>query len=251
MAFVLHSSRCAPKAYLAACTFSCAMLLCVAQAFALAVPALHGRVNDLAGLLDATQARALEQKLEAYERGSGHQLALLTIPSLEGDSLEDFSIRVVEDWKLGKKGKDDGILILVSRDDRKMRIEVGYGLEGDVPDAIASRIIREVMQPAFRRGDFYGGLNQAFDYLMRAAGGESVTIPQHRVERQGAPASLFMLLVIALVLFRFFGPLGLFMMGSGFGGRGRYHGGFGGGFGGGGFSGGGGGFGGGGASGGW
>ena len=237
-----------PRLFVTCCTLACAALFYPsALARALDVPPLRGRVNDLAGLLDATQAQALEQKLAAYERGSGHQFALLTLPSLEGDSLEDFSIRVVEAWKLGKKGRDDGILVLVAQQDRKMRIEVGYGLEGDVPDAIASRVIHEVMQPAFRSGDFYGGLNQAFDYLMRAAGGESVTIPEHRTQRQGAPLSLFMLLVIGLVLFRFFGPLGLLMMGSSLGGGHRYSGG---GFGGG-FSGGGGGFGGGGASGGW
>jgi uncharacterized protein len=222
---------------------------------ALDVPPLGGRVNDLAGLLDAGQRAALEQKLEAYERGSGHQFALLSVPSLDGDSLEDFSIRVVERWKLGKRGKDDGVLVLVAKQDRQMRIEVGYGLEGDIPDAIASRIVREVLQPAFKQGDFYGGLDQAFGMLMRAAGGESV-LPPPRAERR-QPGGMKLLFWGVIVLF-------WLLSGAGRGGRGRGAGAFllgagmGGGFGGGGrrgggggFGGGGGGFGGGGSSGGW
>jgi len=228
------------------------------QALALEVPRLAGRVNDLAGLLDAGQRAALEAKLEAYERGSGHQFALLSVPSLEGDSLEDFSIRVVESWKLGKRGKDDGVLLLVAKQERQMRIEVGYGLEGDIPDAIASRIVREVIQPAFRQGDFHGGLDQAFSLLMRAAGGESV-LPPPRAERR-QPGGLKLLFWGAILLFWLLSQAGrggrgrgagAFMLGAGMGGG--FGGGMGGrrGGGGGGFGGGGGGFGGGGASGGW
>src|SRR5262249_20887375 len=109
------------------------------------VPKLQGHVNDYARLLPAERAQALEARLADYERGSGHGFALLTLASLNGDALEDFSIHVAEQWKLGRKGKDDGLILLIVRDDRKMRIEVGYGLEGEIPDAIASRVIREVL----------------------------------------------------------------------------------------------------------
>src|SRR5215510_10333393 len=123
-------------------------------ALALDVPPLRGRVNDYAGLIPTDKARALEERLASFEAETGHQIAVLTIPSLEGDSLEDFSIRVADAWKIGKKGFDNGAILLIARDDRRLRIEVGYGLEGVMPDAIASRIIREVITPRFRSGDF-------------------------------------------------------------------------------------------------
>ncbi len=121
---------------------------------ALEVPTLTGRVNDLAQVLDPQAEQALEQRLSAYEQQSGHQFALLTLRSLEGDAIEPFALRVVEAWKLGQKQKDDGLLMLVSVDDRRMRIEVGYGLEGDIPDTLAGRIIRNVMVPEFRTGEY-------------------------------------------------------------------------------------------------
>src|SRR5262245_10271229 len=101
---------------------------------ALDVPPLGARVNDAAQLLSASERAALEAKLAAYEAQSGQQFVLVTVPSLEGDPIEDFSIRVAEKWKIGQRGKDDGLIVVVARDDRKMRIEVGYGLEGDVTD---------------------------------------------------------------------------------------------------------------------
>src|SRR6185436_3359338 len=107
---------------------------------------------DIAEMLSPTAEQQLEQKLSAYENNSQHQFALLTIDSLEGDALEDFSIRTVEAWKLGKKGKDDGLLLLVVERDRKLRIEVGYGLEGDITDAVSARVIRNVLGPALRAG---------------------------------------------------------------------------------------------------
>ncbi len=125
---------------------------------ALEVPFLTGRVVDDAHLLDAGSASRLEAVLRGYEKKTGRQLVVLTLPSLDGEPLEDFSIKVARTWKLGRKGKDDGILLLVARDDRQVRIEVGYGLEGDLPDALCGRIIRGVIVPRFRAGDYPGGI---------------------------------------------------------------------------------------------
>src|SRR5690606_23361020 len=106
-----------------------------------------GRVVDRASLLSGDEARALEKRLAEFESATGHQFALLTVPSLEGDSIEDFSMRVVEAWKLGAARRDDGLLLLVVPKDKTMRIEVGYGLEGAIPDALAGRIIRHTLAP--------------------------------------------------------------------------------------------------------
>jgi len=145
------------------------VLLC-ATASAREVPPLEGRVNDLAGVLDDGSRQRLEQLLAAHEKATGHQLAVLIVPSLEGDPIEDFSIRVVEEWKLGGEKEDDGLLLLVAMQERKIRIEVGYGLEGEIPDARAGRVISEIMRPLFRRGDVAGGVEEGLIALMRATG---------------------------------------------------------------------------------
>ncbi len=237
--------------------FASAALTWAAVGLALEVPKLQGRVNDHANLLQPAQRAQLESRLAAYEESSGNQFVLLTVRSLEGDPIEDFSIRIAEAWKLGSKQEDNGLILLVALEDRQMRVEVGYGLEGNIPDVIASRIIRNVLTPAFRQGDYYGGINQAFGALMKAASGEAVPEAAGPVRRgrESQPANPwvtgFSLLVTLLVLsmswlspgrrrrFGYYGGMG----GGHFGGRG--------GFGGGGFGGGGGGFGGGGASGNW
>ena len=139
--------------WLLSAAFSLIIGLSAAPVHALDVPALTGRVVDRADVLPPDAEQRITALLEAHERGSGQQFAVLTVPSLEDDPIEDFSIRVVEAWKLGKKGKDDGLLLLVVPKDRKVRVEVGYGLEGDVTDAVSARVIREVIQPAFRRND--------------------------------------------------------------------------------------------------
>ena len=118
------------------------------------IPDLHGRVTDEAGLLSTEAKERLEARLKALEEAKGAQLAVLTIQSLEGEILEEYSLRVAETWKLGRKEVDDGILLLVAVDDRKVRIEVGYGLEGILPDASCRRILDETILPEFRGGDF-------------------------------------------------------------------------------------------------
>jgi uncharacterized protein len=234
---------------------------------ALQVPPLQGRVNDQAALLSPATERSLTERLAQFESKTGHQLAVLTVPSLAGDPVENFSLRVVEAWKLGKKGKDDGVLLLVVANDHKMRIEVGYGLEGELPDIVAGRIIRDVMAPHFKHGDYDGGVSAAVDAIIEKTGGDAAVPaagqPQSVVARKPVgPVGRLIAWVFKLAFFGIFALALLFAFFvnlfiphrryyGGFGG-GSSGGGFGGGGGGGGgFSGGGGSFGGGGASGGW
>jgi len=157
-----------------------AALLAVAQLFALEVPYLASRVNDEADLLGPEAEQRLESTLGTLERETGAQVAVLTIPSLEDEVLEDFSIRVVEQWKLGRAGVDDGVLLLVARDDRKLRIEVGYGLEGALPDVVARRIIDEIIVPELRNGDFEGGIEAGVAALAGVIRGEELPPPPAR-----------------------------------------------------------------------
>jgi uncharacterized protein len=135
------------------------------------VPRLEARVTDRTGTLDATNKQRLETLLEAIERDRGAQIAVLLVPTTQPETLEQFGIRLAEAWKIGHKGADNGVIIIVAKNDRKMRIEVGYGLEGSIPDAIAKRIVAERMAPRFKQGDFAGGLIDAVEALEQAMGG--------------------------------------------------------------------------------
>ena len=179
------------------------MMIVAATAAALEVPYLAGRVNDLAGLLSEGAEARLEEKLGRLEEQTGAQVAVLTIPSLEGDPIEDFSIRVVETWKLGREGEDDGVLVLIARDDRRMRIEVGYGLEGVLTDAQSRRIIDAVMTPRFRAGDFDGGVEAAVGAISGTILGEPGAIPEGSPQRAGQrgrsnPGALIFFLIFGL-----------------------------------------------------
>ncbi|MCE7862230.1 MAG: TPM domain-containing protein [Bacteroidetes bacterium CHB5] len=137
------------------------------------VPELWGtRVHDDARVLKQETVEALESQLKAYEDSTSNQIAILTISSLEGEVIEEYSLRVAEKWKLGQKDKDNGVLLLIAVDDHKMRIEVGHGLEGVLTDAQCNRIIRNEMAPAFRRADFDGGIIAAVNGIVAAIGGE-------------------------------------------------------------------------------
>ncbi len=234
---------------------------------ALDVPPLRGRVNDYAGVMPSNQAQSLEAQLAQLERDTGHQVAVLTIPTLDGEDIEGFSIRVAESWKLGKKGFDDGVILVVAVKDRKLRLEVGYGLEGLLPDAMAKRITADYIVPHFRQQDFAGGIAAgiaAVDKLLRKE-----PLPESARKKPSRNPGLNSFAMLAIT----FGILGLMGFASasnrqksglwgtrgrrgptfwggpgGWGGGGFGGGGFGGGSDGGGFSGGGGGFGGGGAS---
>jgi uncharacterized protein len=154
----------------------------------LPVPELTGRIVDRAGLLPADEARALEVRLAAFERETSHQIVVLTLPSLEGEAIESFSIRVADRWKIGQKGLDNGVIVFVAAEDRRARIEVGYGLEGVIPDAVAARILRERMIPEFRRGAMDAGIVAGVDALMAVARGEVMAEPGRsgRPRAQGA-----------------------------------------------------------------
>lgn len=154
--------------------FVAGFLLVHAFAFAqLEVPELWGmRVHDEAGLLSPQMREQLELRLKEYEDSTSNQIAILIIPSLKGEVLEDYSLRVAEKWKLGQKEKDNGVLLLIAVEDRKMRIEVGYGLEGVLPDVICSRIIRNEIAPRFRRSEFDDGVWAGVEAIIQAIGGE-------------------------------------------------------------------------------
>ncbi|HBZ72769.1 MAG TPA: hypothetical protein DEP35_24770, partial [Deltaproteobacteria bacterium] len=156
----------------------------VPTARALDVPPLRARVNDLAGLLPPERQAQLEERLARYEQETSHQIVLLTVPSLEGDAIEDFSIRVADAWKIGHKGLDNGIIVVIARDERRARVEVGRGLEGAVPDVVASRILRDRMFPLFRAGRVPDGVDAGIEALMAAARGEE--IPEARRPRPDA-----------------------------------------------------------------
>ena len=146
-------------------------------AAALEVPYLSGRVNDLAELIPTDTEQRIDEKLAALEEATGAQMAVLTVPSLEGEVLEEYSFKVAETWGLGRAEQDDGLLLLVARDDRKMRLEVGYGLEGQLTDAQSGRILNNILRPAFRGGDFGGGIEAGVDAVIGTLQGEDVIPP--------------------------------------------------------------------------
>lgn len=173
---------------------------------ALEVPPSGGRVNDLAGLLSDQFEANLERQLEELEQETGAQIAILTIPSLEDEILEDFSLRVAETWRLGRGQFDDGVLLLIARDERRMRLEVGYGLEGAIPDAYAKRVVDDIIRPRFRSGDYDGGVTLAVDAISGLVQGDE-SLPPTTEERQtrdtgtsagGALAFLFFLVPVGL-----------------------------------------------------
>ncbi len=142
------------------------------------VPKLESRVTDLTDTLSADQRTALERKLADFEKRKGSQIAVLLVPSTEGEAIEAFSMRVAETWKIGRKGINDGVIIVVAKRDRRMRIEVGYGLEGALPDIICKRIIDEQMRPLFRSGEFSAGIDAAVDSIIKSVDGEPLPAPQ-------------------------------------------------------------------------
>jgi uncharacterized protein len=145
-----------------------------------AVPPLKTRVTDLTGTLAPSQRETLEQELRTFEARKGSQIAVLIVPTTQPEAVEQYSIRVAEAWKLGRKGVDDGVLLLVAKQDRELRIEVGYGLEGVIPDAVAKRVISEIIIPYFKQGDFYGGIHAGVARLIRLVDGEPLPPPEAR-----------------------------------------------------------------------
>jgi uncharacterized protein len=182
-----------------------------------AVPKLAARVTDLTATLDAGQRAALESKLAAFEARKGSQIAVLLVPSTRPETIEQYSIRVVDQWKLGRKGIDDGALLLVAKDDRKLRIEVGRGLEGVIPDAVANRIIAEHITPRFKEGDFSGGINAGVDRMIGVIEGEPLPAPKAKASEplgkgldspEGLIGLLFLVVVANSILRRVLGRFG-------------------------------------------
>jgi uncharacterized protein len=219
------------------------------------IPELRSPVVDRAGVLSAAARTQLERALLAYEEQAGHQVVVHTTPSLEGLPIEQYSMEIAEAWKVGHAGLDNGVILTVAPNERRARIEVGYGLEGVIPDAIAKRIIEDAILPEFRRGDVEAGIVAGTALILEAASGEYAPPIRRPPTRERSGRSPLGSLVWILLLLFAFGSRGLFFLPFMMGGsrRGGFSsGGFGGGgFGGGGFGGGGGGFGGGGASGSW
>ena len=144
------------------------------------VPKLAARVTDLTGTLTAEQQSMLEEKLSALEARKGAQIAVLVVPTTQPEEIEEYSIRVVDQWKLGRQKIDDGALLIVAKNDRDLRIEVGKGLEGVLTDVAAHRIISETIIPLLRQGDFYGGINAGLDQMIRVIDGEQLPAPDLR-----------------------------------------------------------------------
>jgi uncharacterized protein len=246
------------------CALAMLLLLATGAHAEIVFPALSGRVVDGAGLLDATFEQSLSAKLEAHENATGNQLVVVTLKDLQGYPIEDFGYQLARHWGIGQKGKNNGVLLIIAPNERKIRIEVGYGLEGELTDAISSNIITTQISPPFKRGQFDEGVDAGASAIIDALGGKYEMRKPTKSQGQRIHPGLFFLLMLGVIIFNMFGGgggfgrrglgrygalgAGLGALGGGFGGRGG-GGGFGGG--GGGFGGGGGGFGGGGASGGW
>lgn len=164
------------------------------------VPPLTARVTDLTGTLTPSQREALEQELRAFETRQGSQIAVLIVPTTQPEAIEQYALRVAETWKLGRKGVDDGVLLLIARDDRALRIEVGYGLEGAIPDAVANRVIDEIIVPFLKQGDFYGGIQAGVARLIRLVDGEALPPPQARDRSWSGIADLLPVAFIAVMI---------------------------------------------------
>jgi uncharacterized protein len=164
-----------------------------------AIPPLTARVTDLTGTLTSQQRAALEDTLRAFETRKGSQIAVLMVPTTQPETVEQYAVRVEENWKLGRKGIDDGALLLIAKDDRKLRIEVGYGLEGVLNDATSKRIIAEEIAPRFKQNDYAGGIDAGVARMIKVIDGEPLPAPQAHPQRVTG-VDLNTLLVIGFVL---------------------------------------------------
>ena len=166
------------------------------------VPPLAGRITDQTTTLTAEQKAALEQTLQAFEARKGSQIALLIVPTTAPETIEQYSLRVAEQWKLGRRQVDDGAVLVVAKNDQALRIEVGYGLEGALNDATSKRIISEIITPRFKQGDFYGGITAGIDQIIRVVDGEPLPEPKGRPAGDISDVQQFIpiILVLALVL---------------------------------------------------
>ena len=194
--------------------FACALLFATTYVRAeVAIPPLKKHATDLTATLSAQELVQLEQKLTAFEQTKGSQIAVLIVPTTQPETIEQYAMRVAEAWKLGRKGVDDGILLLIAKNDHALRIEVGYGLEGAVPDAKAKRIVADIIAPQFKQGHFAAGIHAGIDALIGLIKGEPLPQPvgKHLPASQFDDNSFTLLLIASLILGRtlqvFFGRL--------------------------------------------
>lgn len=153
-------------------------------------------MTDLTATLNAGQVAALENKLAAFETQKGSQIAVLIVPTTQPEDIAQFGIRVADQWKIGRKKIDDGVILIVAKDDRTLRLEVGYGLEGAIPDAVAKRVIAETITPYFKAGDFYGGIDAGVQQVMGLIEGESLPPPNASGQGPGEGDSTLVLLIV-------------------------------------------------------
>jgi uncharacterized protein len=202
---------------------SAAILLAAFAAFgapgdATPIPKLTAHVMDLTGTLTAPEREALDAKLRAFESAKGSQVVVLLVPSIGTETIEEFAGRVTDEWKLGRKGVDDGVLFVIAKQERKLRIHTGRGVQGTLTDALSKRIVSDIVTPHFRNGDFAGGLDAGADAIMKAIEGEELALPaarsQHPVDSISSHSNLlifglFLVPVVGMVLRgiagRFFG----------------------------------------------
>ena len=172
--------------------------LCARAQDVVPVPKLGARVTDQTGSLTAAERTALEEKLRAFEAARGSQVAVLLVPTIGNEAIEDFAGRVADSWQLGRKGVDDGVLFVVAKQERKLRIHTGRGVQGTLTDALSKRIVADIVAPRFRTGDFAGGIDAGVDAIMKAIEGEALPAPaqkpvQPRVDTMSSFGNLLML----------------------------------------------------------
>jgi uncharacterized protein len=185
---------------LAATLVALALGACGLASAQVAVPPLTARVTDLTNTLSAQQLGTLEQTLQAFETRKGSQIGVLMVPTTQPESIEQYSIRVVQQWRLGRKGIDDGALLIIAKDDHTLRIEAGYGLEGALNDAVCARIVREIITPRFRQGDFNGGISAGIARMIGVVDGEPLPAPTPAAHPASGTASQYLYLVVVLVM---------------------------------------------------
>jgi uncharacterized protein len=174
---------------------------------ALSVPPLTAHVNDYAGMISKECAAELEQELTQFERTDSTQIVVLTIPSLEGEDLEGFSMKVAEAWKVGQKGVGNGVILLIARDERKVRIEVGRGLEGKLTDLVSGRIVRNEIAPSFKAGDFDSGVRNGVSAIIEVTRGEYKANDLRPVRSRGGVSPILTLLIFLFIVIVFAGSL--------------------------------------------
>lgn len=196
------------------------LFLMVAGAFAAELPALTGRVVDAANVIGAATREQITQKLAAFEAKSSDQVVVVTVPSLDGEEIEPFSNRLYRSWALGQKQENNGVLLVVAPNDRKVRIEVGYGLEGTLTDLLSKLIIENAIIPGFRSGDFSGGISRGVDGILTVLSGDAAELEaraKRNVQEPTSDVDWFMVIFITFFVLIFFGGFAMAVLAPVFG----------------------------------